>query len=154
MGRLLGIKTEIGALLSAITTTNGYSFNFGTVNFVDRAKATFPAANIVILSETPSSDAAAYHGFDTCQVRIDLYCQMAAVNTNPLASIDTEYDKVIEAIKDKFHANNGYLPITRSGVLKYTGFRKISSQAGDVFSPDKVEITCEVLYNSNEDTLT
>jgi hypothetical protein len=151
MGRLSEIKTEIGALLSAITTGNGYSFTFGTVNPADRAKIlAWPAANIMLKSEAPTSTSARYHGYDICQVEIELFVKMDAVNTNPLASMDASFDTVLSAIKKKVRADNGHLPITGSATIAYTGWRREVSVSGDVFQPYRMIITCEVLYNSNE----
>lgn len=151
MGRLTEIKTEIGALLSAITTANGFSFNFGTVNQPDRAKVvSFPSANIKLKSETPASDIAVHHGYDVCLIEIELFCRMSAVNTVPLQSYDIDVDTVITAIKKKFRANLGSLPITGDGILRYKGWRIDDSVAGDVFAPYKVILFCEVEYNANE----
>jgi hypothetical protein len=154
MGRLSEIKTEIGALLSSITTTNGFSFNFGTINQPDEAKITaWPGGNIKIKSEIPVSDSGGLHGFDTCQIEIQIFGKMSAVYTIPIHSIDEEYDIIIPAIKKKFHATLGSLPLTGNAVLRYKGFRKLPSQSGNVLSPDKLFIDCEVTYNSNEATL-
>lgn len=151
MGRLTEIKTEIGALLTAITPANGFSFTFGTVNQPDRAKiATFPSANIMLMSELPASDIAAHHGYDVCLVEIEVFCRMSAVNAVPLQSYDIDVDTVLSAIKKKFRANLGKLPITDDGVLRYKGWRRDDSVAGDVFSPYKIIVICEVLYNANE----
>jgi len=151
MGRLAEIKTEINALLSAITIANGYTFTMGTVGQPDRAKVTaFPAACLSIVSEAPASEPASYHGYDLCQCEITVFCTMTALQAIPIQSIDAEYDVVIAAIKDKFHASLGALPLTGNAVLRYTGFKKITSQSGDAFAPDKAIISCEILYNSNE----
>ena len=151
MGRLLEIKTEIGALLTSITIANGFTFDFGTVNPIDRGKITaWPAANIVLKSEIPASEIARQQGFDVCQVEIEIFSKMDEVNTNPMQSFDTENDVIIPAIKKKFRANLGKLPITGSGVLRYTGWRRQESTAGDTFSPYRLILTCEILYNSNE----
>lgn len=150
MARLTDIAAEIKTILQGITKTNGYSYDWGSVNQPDQALVTYPCADITYSEEKPDTSIPAAYGYDECTFKVKIKCALSTTTDVPIHAIDAEYDKIMSDVKKVFRANYGYLALSKNAVIAYQGFTKDISKSGDVFVPGDVIATFTVKYQSTE----
>jgi hypothetical protein len=152
MARLTSIATQLSTILAGLTTANGYSFDFGSINEADPALQSFPSAIITYTDEVNAfgrGEGLSYYSYADAEFQIKVRCELSVTEGAPLHAIDAEYDTVVSAMKQAFAAILGVLPLDFEAVVSYRGFRKENDIGGDAFSPGSIITTWGVRYQNH-----
>jgi hypothetical protein len=102
MARLTSIATQLSTILAGLTTANGYSFDFGSINEADPALQSFPSAIITYTDEVNAfgrGEGLSYYSYADAEFQIKVRCELSVTEGAPLHAIDAEYDTVVSAMK-------------------------------------------------------
>jgi hypothetical protein len=151
MARLTDIIGEIKTRIQGITTVNGYTYNWGTINSDLDALETYPAAYVTFESLEPTgSDISKLYGFNNAKIKIKIVAQNAdtalTVQNKPEYDADALYALYLDDVMKVLLVNNGALPLSNTPVIRFESAEKEYAKSGSIFQPDWLNTTWTVRY--------
>ncbi len=139
-----GLETRI----AAISKSDGYFTNWGSVNEPDVAKQEFPSAEILFdnedcLDETNGAWSGAYNQEANFIIRIR--ASLANEEQIPLYEINKELNKALEDLKRCFGINYTASEDACENVM-YQGAQRITDNSNDIFRPAYIDTRWLVKY--------
>lgn len=165
MANLNTIMGDISTALKKITTTNGFTYNIGSVSppdhkFRDERK-TYPSADITWDNDEGDTDEVnTIFGWTNVEIQIRL-CIEQSENTDiapivknvpidPAHDILDDYATFLADVRKVLTINYGYLAFANNATIVYKGSTKHLAESGDIFRPLWLDTTWNVRYQQIE----
>jgi hypothetical protein len=141
------IESGMATLIAAMTRGGGYNFDWGSVNEIDRAKQTFPSAQITLTNETNIDEDGGAWGkayYNYADYDILVVARLETEAASPVYEINKDLNLALDDLKMLFGSN--YSVSGKCDTVMYKGMERKIERVGDIFIPKNMTTHWRVRY--------
>ncbi len=133
--------------ISEMRLSDGYYYDWGTVNDPMVRRQDFPSAEIMITAEENLDDAegswnSVYMNVATCMIRVR--CELENQEEQPKYAINQELNRALTDLKRLFGIN--HTVSDQCETIMYRAFTKVNDLTNDIFRPSYIDTEWMIKY--------
>jgi hypothetical protein len=145
------IIVEVEDLLTGINVSNGFDYDFGTINDPTCSDPIYPTAEMTLGDEQALPPPMCYFRFSQIELQIKIRAQLDRSVDHPAHEIDAEANKVLTDMKKVLsYPITGALVLTNStATIQYNRSSRELSPVGNVYVPGVLNTFWIITYQSS-----
>ena len=147
---LTAIEEGMATLISGMTKGGGYYYDWGSVNELDKAVMTYPAAQIEVVNEENLDDetgAWSQTYLQAAYYSIRVWTRLVEEMPAPYWEIDKELNMALDDLKKLFGVN--YHVSDKCDLIMYKGMTREVIRTGDIFVPKSMLTQWRITYSQD-----